>query len=62
MSCYICGEDTIASITDKVYTMGKANEKKMEIDPNENKKHTSKRLKNGNRRERKLKTEIKELR
>ena len=28
MSCYICGEDTIPSITDKVYAMGKAIEKK----------------------------------
>ena len=42
--------------------MGKAIEKKMGIDPNEKKKHTSKRLQNGNRRERKLKTEIKQLR
>ena len=38
------------------------NKKKVEIDPNEKKKHTSKRLKNGNGRERKLKAEIKELR
>ena len=42
--------------------MGKAIEKKMGIDPNEKKKHTSKRLQNGNRRERKLKAEIKQLR
>ena len=62
MSCYIRGEDTIPSITDKVYAMGKAIEKKMGIDPNEKKKHTSKRLQNGNRRERKLKAEIKQLR
>ena len=62
MSCYSHGEDTIPSITDKVYAMGKAIEKNMGIDLNEKKKHTSKRLKNGNRRERKLKTEIKELR
>ena len=34
----------------------------MGIDPNEKKKHTSKRFQNGNRRERKLKTEIKQLR
>ena len=61
MICYIRGEDTIPSITDKVYAMGKAIEKMMGIDPNEKKKHTSKRLKNGNRRERKLKVEIKEL-
>ena len=54
MSCYISGEDTIPSITDKVYAMGKAIEKKIGIDPNEKKKHTSKRLQNGNRRERKL--------
>ena len=62
MSCYICGVDTIPSITDNIYAMGKAIEKKIGIDPNEKKKHTSKRLKNGDRRERKLKTEIKELR
>ena len=61
MICYIHGEDTIPSITDKVYAMGKAIEKMMGIDPNEKKKHTSKILKNGNRRERKLKVEIKEL-
>ena len=34
----------------------------MGIDPNEMKKHISKRLQNGNRRERKLKPEIKQLR
>ena len=61
MSCYICGADTIPSITDNIYAMGKAIEKKIGIDPNEKKKHTSKRLKNGDRRERKLKAEIKEL-
>ena len=62
MSCYIRGEDTIPSITDKVYSMGKAIEKKMGIDLNQKKKHTSKRLKNENRKKRKLKVEIKELR
>ena len=41
---------------------GKAIEKKMSMDPNEKKKHASKRLKNGSRRERKLKTNIKGLR
>ena len=61
MSCYIRGEDTIPSITDKVYAMGKAIEKKMGIEPNEE-KYTSKRLQNGNRRERTLKIEIKQLR
>ena len=59
MGCYIPGEDPIPSITDKVYAMEKAIEKKMAIDPNEKKKHTSKRLQNGNR---KLKGEIKQLR
>ena len=34
----------------------------MGIDPNEKQKHTRKRLQNGNRRERKLKAEIKQLR
>ena len=62
MSCYIPGEDTIPSINDKVYATGKAIEKKMGIDPNEKKKHARRRLKNSNRRERKLKAEIKELR
>ena len=62
MSCYICGEDTIPSITDKVYAKGKAIEKKMGIYLNAKKKHRSKRLQNGNRRERKLKAEIKQLR
>ena len=62
MSCYIRGEDTIPSITDKIYAMGKAIEKKMGIDLKEKKKHTSKRLQNGNRREGKLKAEIKQLR
>ena len=52
MSCYIRGEDTIPSILSKVYETGKAIKKKMGIDPNEKKKHTSKRLKKGNRRER----------
>ena len=42
--------------------MGKAIEKKMGIDPNGKKKHTSKKLKNENRRGRNLKAEIKELR
>ena len=42
MSCYIREEDTIPSITDKVYAMRKAIEKKMGIDPNGKKKHTSK--------------------
>ena len=42
--------------------MEKAIEKKIEIDPNEKKKHTSKILKNGNRRKRKLKAEIREMR
>ena len=62
MTCYIRGEDTIPSITDKVYAMRKAIEKKMEIDPNEKKKHTSKRLQNCKKRERKLKAEINQLR
>ena len=62
MSCYIRGEDIISSITDEVYAMGKAIEKNMGIDLNEKKKHTGKRLKNENRRERKLKAEIKEQR
>ena len=62
MRSYIRGEDTIPSITDKVYAMGKAIEKKMGIDPNGKKKHTSKRLQNRNRRERKLKAEIKQVR
>ena len=47
MSCYIHGEDNIPGITDKVYAMGKAIDKKMGIDTNELKKHTSKRLKAG---------------
>ena len=42
--------------------MEKAFEKKIGIDPNEKKKHTSKISKNGNKRERKLKAETKELR
>ena len=62
MSGYIRGEDTIPSITNKVYAMGKAIEKKMGIDPNEKKKRTSERLQNGSRRERKLKAEIKQQR
>ena len=41
---------------------GKSFEKKIGIDPNEKKKHTSKISKNGNKRERKLKAEIKEPR
>ena len=61
MCCYICGEDTIPGITDKVYAMGKAIEKNMGIDANGKKKDTSKRLKNGKRSEKKLKAEIKEL-
>ena len=60
MSCYNRGKHTIPSITDKIYAMGKATEKKMGIDPNE--KKNTKRLKNGNKRERKLEVEIKELR
>ena len=36
MSCYIRGESTTLSITDKVYAMGEATEKKMGIDLNEN--------------------------
>ena len=35
MSCYNRGKHNIPSITDKVYGMGKATEKKMGIDPNE---------------------------
>ena len=62
MSYYIRGEDGNPIITDQVYAMGKAIEKKMRIDTNEKKKHISKRLQNGNRRERKLKAEIKQLR
>ena len=62
MSGYIRREDTISSITDKVYAMGKAIEKKMDIDPNDKKKRTSERLQNGSRRERKLKAEIKQQR
>ena len=38
-------------MTDKVHAMGKDIEKKMGVDSNEKKKHTSKKLKNGNRRE-----------
>ena len=62
ISCYIRGKDTIPSITDKVYAMEKAFEKKIVIDPNEKKEHTSKILKNGDRREKTLKAEVKELR
>ena len=50
-SCYICGQATISSNTDKIYAMGMAIKKKMGIDPNEKKKHTSKRLKSGSKRE-----------
>ena len=50
MSCYIHGEDNIPGISDKVYAMGKAIDKKMGIDTNEMKKHTSKRLKAGTER------------
>ena len=35
LSCYICAEDSIPIITDNVYAMGKAIEKKMGIDPKE---------------------------
>ena len=42
--------------------MEKAFEKKIGIDPNGKKKHTSKISENANKRERKLKAEIKELR
>lgn len=42
--------------------MGMAIKKKMGIDPNEKKKHTSKRLKSGSKREIKWKAEIKEMR
>ena len=56
MSCYIRGKNTIPNVTDKVYAMGKATKKKMGIDPNEKKKHTSKKLKNENRRKKKVKS------
>ena len=50
MSCYICGADTIPSITDNIYAMGKAIEKKTGIDPNEKKKHKQKIEKWGQKR------------
>ena len=39
MSCYIRGKNTIPGITDEVYAVGKAIEKKMGIYPNEKKRN-----------------------
>ena len=53
--------DTIPEITDKVY-MGRAIERKKGIVQKEKKDNVKRKLTNGNRRERKLKAQIKELR
>ena len=54
--------DTIPEITDKVYTMGRAIERKKGIAQKEKKDKVKWKPTNGNRRERKLKAQMKELR
>ena len=54
--------DTIPEITDKVYAMGKAIEKKKGIVQKEKKGKVKRKPTNRNRRERQLKAEMKELR
>ena len=55
---FLKNNDEIQAITDAVYVMGNAVAKKMGI----RKKERSNKAKDGNRRERKIKDEIKELR
>ena len=59
---YLNGVDTIPEITDKVYAMGRVIERKMGIAQKEKKDKGKRKPTNGNRRERKLKSEMKELR
>ena len=59
---YLHGVDTIPEITDKGYAMGRAIERKMGIAQKEKKDKVKRKPTNGNRRERKLKAEMKELR
>ena len=59
---YLHGVDTIPEITDKVYAMGRAIERKMGIAQKEKKDKVKQKPTNGNRRERKLKAKVKELR
>ena len=54
--------DTIPEITDKVYAMGRAIERKKGIAQKEKKYKVKRKPTNGNRRERKLKAQMKELR
>ena len=54
--------DTIPEIPDKVYAVGRAIERKMSIAQKEKKGKVKRKPTNGNRRERKLKAEMKELR
>ena len=54
--------DTIPEITDKVYVMGRAIERKKGIAQKEKKDKVKQKPTNGNRRERKLKAQMKELR
>ena len=58
---YLSEEDNIPEVTDKVYAMGKAIENKMGVGFKRNETF-KKRPTNGNRRERKLRKEMKELR
>ena len=59
---YLPGVDTIPEITDKVYAMGRAVERKMGIAQKGRKDKVKQKSTNGNRREIKLKAEMKELR
>ena len=58
---YLHGDENIPEITDKVYAMGKAIKIKSGIVQRQANYHRRNKLSNGNRRERKLKAEMKRL-
>ena len=59
---YLRSADTITEIIDIVYAMGKAVGYVMEIKPREGNDNRGRKAAGGNRRERKLKADMKELR
>ena len=62
LNLYLPNTDTIPEITDMVYAMGKAVAYSLGVVPKENNESRTKKAENGNRRERKLKVEMKKLR
>ena len=62
LNLYLTNTDTIPEITDMMYAMGKAVAYAMGVKPKDKNQRRARKAQGGNRRERKLKAEMKSLR